>query len=190
MTHDLSPLRKHIEEIVSLTDSEWQFVASHFEYRSLKKHQFVIQTGQVVDHEFWILKGLLRTYSLDENGKEHILQFASENYWISDYHAYQYQMPATLFLDCLEDTHFLSLSFESRELICKEVPAMANFFRVKLNYGFVHLQQRVLSHLTQTVEQRYERLIDEMPHLIQRVPKKLLASYLGVSRETLSRLKV
>ena len=80
-------------------------------------------------------------------------------------------------------------NFENRELICNEVHAKANFFRIKANYGYVSLQRRILSLLTQTAEERYDGLLEKLPKLIQRVPKKLLASYLGVSRETLSRLK-
>lgn len=189
MNSELRSLRNHIEEIVKLTDEEWKFVSSHFEYKKLKKHQFLIQVGQPVDYEFWIIEGLIRAYNIDEKGKEHILRFGMENYWISDHYAFQFQIPATIFVDCLEDSKFLCLSFENRELICNEVHAMANFFRIKSNYGYVSLQRRILSLLTQTAEERYDGLLEKLPKLIQRVPKKLLASYLGVSRETLSRLK-
>lgn len=189
MQEKFHSLRKHIEEITPLSDDEWAFVQSHFEYKRLKKHQFLIQVGQSVDFEFWIVEGLVKAYSIDENGKEHILQFAMEEYWVSDHSSFQYRMPATIYVDCLEDSEFLSLSFENRELICNEVHAMANFFRIKSNYGYINLQHRILSLLTLSAEERYYRILDKLPKLIQRVPKKLLAAYLGVSRETLSRLR-
>ncbi|PWL32281.1 Crp/Fnr family transcriptional regulator [uncultured Roseivirga sp.] len=181
-------LRKHIEEISKLTEEEWEFIASHFHLRRLKKHHFLVQEGQKVDHEFWIVKGLVKSYAIDAKGKEHIMQFGMENYWVSDYPAFQFKREATMNVDCLEDSVFFSLSFNDRETICHQVPAMANFFRTKSNLGYINLQQRIMSLLTQTAEERYEEILQKMPHLIQRVPKRLLASFLGVSRETLSRL--
>lgn len=180
-------LRQHFEEIASITDEEWNFIQSHFEYKSLKKHQFLIQVGQKVDFEYWIINGLVKTYAIDGKGKEHILLFGMEEYWVSDHFAFQHQVPSTLFIDCLEDSEFFSLSLKNREIICNQIPAIANFFRIKSNFGYISLQQRVLSHLTMTAEDRYEYMLKKLPKLIQRVPKKLIASYLGVSRETLSR---
>lgn len=182
-------LRQHFEEIVTLTDEEWEFIAPHFEYKKLKKHQFLIQTGQPVDCEFWIINGLVKSYAVDDKGDEHILQFAMEEYWVSDYYAFQNKVPATTVVDCIEDSEFFCVSFESRERICQNVPAIANFFRIKANYGFINLQQRILSLLTQTAEERYDNLLFKLPKLVQRIPKKLIAAYLGVSRETLSRFK-
>ncbi|MGH2666140.1 MAG: Crp/Fnr family transcriptional regulator [Flavobacterium sp.] len=182
-------LRQHIEMINPLTDREWEYVMPFFTYKKLKKHQFLLQKEDTVKKEYWIIKGLLKTYAIDDSGKEHILQFAMENYWTSDYYALQYQLPGNLYIDCLEDSEFFCLHLEDREEICRNIPAMTNFFRVKSNYGYIALQQRVMSLLTETAEQKYNNIIKKLPNLIQRVPKKLLASYLGVTRETLSRLK-
>ncbi|UTD16652.1 Crp/Fnr family transcriptional regulator [Tenacibaculum mesophilum] len=182
-------LRRHFEEIVKVTDEEWNIIKPHFQFKKLKKYQFLIQTGQPVDCEFWIIKGLIKSYIIDEKGHEHILQFAMEEYWVSDYYAFQHKELATTIVDCIEDSEFFCLSFESREIICEKIPAIANFFRVKSNYGFINLQQRILSLLTQTAEERYDALLFKLPKLVQRVPKKLIAAYLGVSRETLSRFK-
>ncbi|AWG27184.1 Crp/Fnr family transcriptional regulator [Flavobacterium kingsejongi] len=182
-------LRNHIEAICTLTDEEWEFVRGYFHHKKLRKHQFLVQKGDPVPFEFWIIQGLIKAYALDEDGKEHILQFGMENYWVSDHYAYQNKVPATLYVDCIEDSDFFCLKLEDREYMCQQIPAMANFFRTKSNLGYIALQQRILSLLTETAEQRYSKLIKKLPRLIQRVPKKLLASYLGVTRETLSRLK-
>ncbi|MBO6762949.1 MAG: Crp/Fnr family transcriptional regulator, partial [Roseivirga sp.] len=103
-------LRKHIEEISKLTEEEWEFIASHFHLRRLKKHHFLVQEGQKVDHEFWIVKGLVKSYAIDSKGKEHIMQFGMENYWVSDYPSFQFKREATMNVDCLEDSVFFSLS--------------------------------------------------------------------------------
>ncbi|TVZ22583.1 CRP-like cAMP-binding protein [Dokdonia sp. Hel_I_63] len=187
MENKFHSLRQHFEELYSLTDEEWNFIEPHFHFKTLKKHQFLIQAGQAVNFEYWIINGLVKAYHIDDKGKEHILQFAMEKYWVSDHCAFQHQEPGTIFVDCLENSEFFCLSLEDREKICLAVPAVANFFRVKSNHGYINLQKRVLSLLTMTAEDRYQYLVTKLPALIQRVPKKLIASYLGVSRETLSR---
>lgn len=189
MQDHYSLLRNHIEEICPLSDEQWERVAACFTYRSLKKHQFLVQKDQPVFSEYWVIKGLLKTYAIDTSGREHILQFAMEKYWTSDFQAYQYQSPATMDIDCIEDSEFFCLRLEDREKLCREIPAMANFFRKKSNFGYIALQQRILSLLTESAEERYNNLLHKLPNLVQRVPKKLLASYLGVTRETLSRFK-
>ena len=182
------PLRQHIESITLLTDAEFAYVVSLFTTKKMRKHQFLVQEGETVGHEFYVLKGCLKAYHLDGVGKEHILQFAMEDWWITDFQAYFQQTPATVYVDCIEDCELLCLTLENREKLCKEIHKMEHFFRMKLTAGFVALQQRVLSSLNSTIQQRYEQLLVSYPQLFQRVPKQLIAAYLGVSRETLSRL--
>ncbi len=181
-------LRQNIEKIVAFSDEEFNHIFSHFISKSFKKHQFVIQEGQAVDYDYFILSGCLKSYSVDSNGKEHIIQFGLPDWWITDYQAYYYQTPATIFLDCLESSEMLCLSFENREKLCAELHKFEHFFRKKTNRHNVALQQRILSLLSSSARERYEQLLKTNPLLFQKVPKKLLASYLGVSRETLSRL--
>jgi CRP-like cAMP-binding protein len=181
-------LRRHIERITPLTDTEFEYVLSHFTSKKTRKHQFLIQEGDLVHQEFFVLKGCLKAYSVDEEGKEHILQFAIEDWWISDFEAYNRHTPATLHVDCIEDCEVLSLTYENREKLCAEMHKMEHFFRKISHAGYVALQQRILCLLSSTAKERYDRLLEQYPHLFQRVPKSVIASYLGVSRETLSRL--
>lgn len=181
-------LRKQIEEISPLTDQEFEYIADHFEERHFKKHQFVVQEGMAVPNDFWVVEGCLKAFVIDSDGKEHILHFAMENWWISDYEAYFNQEPASLNIDCIEDCRLLTLTLESRRKICREFHKMDRFFSIKFNYGYIRLQQRIQSLLTQNAEEKYRDLIEKYPELTQRVPKKYLAAYLGLSRETLSRL--
>jgi CRP-like cAMP-binding protein len=181
-------LRQHVEKIAPLTDSEFDYIFSFFTHKKLRKHQFLVQEGEPVTHEFFVLKGCLKAYLLDTTSKEHILQFAMEDWWITDFQAYFTQATATVQVDCIENTELLALSFQNREKLCTELHQIEHFFRLKLTSGFVALQQRVLSSLNQTVGERYEALLQRYPQLFQRVPKQHIAAYLGVSRETLSRL--
>jgi CRP-like cAMP-binding protein len=180
--------RQHLEKVITLTDAEFDYVFSKFSVKKLKKHQFLIQEGSTVLHDYWVVKGLLKAYHTYEDGKIHILQFAMEDWWISDYQSLVYQIPASINIDCIEDTELLVISVEDRELLCNEMKGMANFFRKKSHAGYVALQQRILFLLNKNPQERYTRFLKLNPKLLQRLPKTLLAAYIGVSRETLSRL--
>lgn len=182
-------LRKHFEELISLTDKEYDYILSHFTKRILKKHRFLIQVGDEVKSAYWVKKGLLISTFTDENGKELIVQFAMEDWWITDYQAFFTQKNATFNVECLEDSEVYGLSYDNREKLCKEFHKLEYFFRKKANSGYVALQKRMLAFLSNDSKGRYELLLSQYPNLFQRVSKSVIASYLGVSRETLSRFK-
>ncbi len=183
--------KTHLTEIISdLSDKEFEYIMSFFETVKRRKHQFIVQEGDLVHKEYWVVKGCLKAYFLDKDGKEHIVQFATENWWITDYNAFFKKEKATIFIDCLEDCELLSITLAKKEQLCSELHKMEHFWRVKLNFGYVALQKRILSLLRLSANDRYEQLIGLYPSLVQRVPKKLIASFLGVSRETLSRFKM
>lgn len=181
-------LYNHIAKVTPLTEKEFLFVASHFNNESYKKHDFLIQKGYDVNHCYFVLSGLLKLVYDDKEGRQHIISFAMEEWWESDFAAFFTKSKAQLSLQCLEDTKVLSLSLDNYEKLAAELPVMAQFFRKKANTGHVASQNRILSFLASNARDRYEHLKDHYPSLIQRVPKTLLASYIGVSRETLSRL--
>ena len=181
-------LREHIEKIVPLTDDEFALVSSHFTVESYKKREFLIQEGDRVKHAYFVISGLLMLVYIDESGKQHIVSFAMEDWWESDYLAYHTQGKASMSLQCLDDTLVLCLSLENYKNLCASLHKMEHFFLAKANAGHIGSQQRILSFLTSGAKERYEQLLKRYPALLQRVPKTLLASYLGVSRETLSRL--
>lgn len=181
-------LREHIEKIVPLTDDEFSLVSSHFTVSSFKKREFLIKEGERVKYSYFVISGLLMLAHNDASGKQHIVSFAMEDWWESDYLAYHTQGKASMSLQCLEDTLVLCLSLENYKKLCSSLHKMEHFFLTKANAGHIGSQQRILSFLTSGAKERYEQLLKRYPALLQRVPKTLLASYLGVSRETLSRL--
>lgn len=180
-------LRQQIEKITLLTDGEFEYILSHFTSRKFKKHQFLVQEKEAVPNDFFVVTGCLKAYHVDSDGKEHIIQFALSDWWITDYNAYFNQTEATINVDCIEDSEVLCLSLYNREKLCAEMHKIEHFFRKKSNAGYIALQQRILSMLNNNPQERYEKLLQLYPSLFQKVPKKLIASYLGVSRETLSR---
>lgn len=181
-------LRAHLEKIVSLTDEEFAWVLARFTLKKFKKHQFLLQEGELVKYNYFVISGLLKLVYTDAAGKPHILAFALEDWWETDFPAYYTQAPATLSLECLEDTTVFCLSLADYHALCVELPQMARFFLQKSMLSAIAVQQRLLSLLTTSAKERYEQLLQKYPALGQRISKTLLASYLGVSRETLSRL--
>lgn len=181
-------LHQHFTQLVPLTDDEFEYIWSHFSFKKFKKRQTLIQEGDAVKFHYWVHKGLIKSSHTDESGKEHILQFAMEDWWVSDYLALYNHTPATLTVDCIEDSEVLVLSDDDHQKLAREIHAFSNFFLLKKKGGYVGLQQRILLLLFKNPRERYERLQQLQPKLMQRVPKTLLAAYLGVSRESLSRL--
>ncbi|AWG27100.1 Crp/Fnr family transcriptional regulator [Flavobacterium kingsejongi] len=181
-------LREHIEKVIPLTDAEFTFVRGHFTLKKFKKHQFLIQEDDPVKYSYFIVSGLLKLVYTEASLKQHIVSFAMEDWWESDFYAYYTQTEATMSLECVEDTVVLCLSFDDYKKLCDGLQKMERFFLEKSNFGFLGAQRRIISWLTSNAQERYEQLIKQYPSLIQRIPKSLLASYLGVFRETLSRL--
>lgn len=181
-------LREHIEKIVPLSEDEFAFIAAHFTVKKFRKHQFLIQEGEDVKYSYFVVSGLLKLVHTDDTGKQRVVSFAMEDWWESDYYAYFTQTKATMSLECLEDTEVLCLLLEDYKKLCDSSQKMQRFFLEKANFGFIGSQRRIISWLTSNSKERYEQLLKQYPSLIQRVPKSLLAAYLGVSRETLSRL--
>ncbi|MBW8688364.1 Crp/Fnr family transcriptional regulator [Chitinophaga rhizophila] len=181
-------LRKHFAELAELTDEEYMRIAACFREKRFKKHSIILQPGDTVNHEYFVIKGLLKTFLVDDNGKEHILQFSMENWWASDYQALHNDTPSSFTIQCLENVELLYISYDDRKRLCNEIWQYERFCRLKVTAGFISMQSRVMALLKNDAQSRYQQLLNQYPTLFQRVPKALIAAYLGVTRETLSRL--
>lgn len=181
-------LRQHIEKIVALTDQEFAHISSHFTAKHYKRRAFLFQQGDDVPCLYFVVSGLLMLTYNDDSGKQHVVSFAMEDWWETDYYAFFARAQATMSLYCLEETEVLCLSIDNYDELCSNLHKMAHLFLEKSTRGHIASQQRILSFITSNAKERYEKLLIRYPALFQRVPKTLLASYLGVSRETLSRL--
>ncbi|RZJ69712.1 Crp/Fnr family transcriptional regulator [Flavobacterium sp.] len=181
-------LRKHFEKIIKLSDDEFAFVLSHFTEKFLRKGDFLIRESEQNVPNYFIVSGLTKLSAKDSNNTEHVVTFAMEDWWETDSDAFFRQTPATMQVQCLEDTAVFCLTFPNYRKLCDALPKMQHFFLEKSIASHIAGQKRILALTTMTAKERFEQLLAQRPILFRRLPKSLLASYLGVTRETLSRL--
>lgn len=181
-------LKAHVAKFASLTDEHFEYFFSFFKKQSFKKGQAIISVGDAVNFEYFVISGCLKSFFVNDDLKMFILQFAMPTWWASDYYALYNHTRATISIDCISDTEVLCLGNSDRERLCDELHQAEHFFRWRTNRGYVAAQKRLLSFMNSDVKCRYEELLALYPQLYSIVPKHLIAAYLGVSRETLSRL--
>jgi CRP-like cAMP-binding protein len=181
----LANLSKHIQ----LTDQEIQFFTSILKHRKIRKRQYLLQAGDINPYENFVIKGCLRAFTVDAEGEEHIVMFGLEGWWISDMYSFLTNTPATQHIDALEDSEVLSIEKSDLEKLYEQVPKFNKFFLKLLQNAFVAHQKRILSKNSQTAEEQYLEFITKYPAIEQRVPQSQIASYLGITPETISRIR-
>ena len=182
-------LYKKISETISITDEEFQFCKTLFIPKKLRKRQYLLQEGDVNKHTAFVSKGLLRSYTIDDKGNEHILQFAFEGWWMGDLYSFLTEEPSMFNMEALEDCELLLITKPSWELLLDKVPAFEKYFRILIQNNLIATQKRLMGTLSETAEQKYTNLINNFPGCLNRVPQHMIASYLGITRETLSRIR-
>lgn len=180
---------EYVNQFVHLTDEEAEIFADAFKEVKVKKRQFIVQPNFTVKNRNFVLNGAFRAYVVDDNGQDNTIAFAIEQWWITDYNSYILQKPATMFVVALEDSIVLEISYEKEQLLKQENHKFETFFRIRAERTAAFMQQRIISNLTQTAEERYENFIQKYPQIVQRVPQYALASYLGMTTEFLSRIR-
>ena len=183
------PLYQHINQRVSLEKDEFDHVMHCFSTEEFEKGQRIIVPGQMVKHQYFVLKGCLRTYLIDASGKEHTIQFAVENWWVSDYISYYKLTASELTVECIEDCVLLKAHVKDLKVLFNELSKIERFFRLQLESAFVAFQTRILSDLHKNAEQRYALFVKQYPNIEQRVKNYQIASFLGITPESLSRLR-
>jgi len=182
-------LLESIEKHVALSESDRQLIISCVRERKVKKGQFLVHEGAVSRNTHFVVEGSVRTYFSDMNGQEHIVQFAIEGWWISDLNSFLMQMPASFNVQAIEDSMIQELSFENLEMLYEKIPKMERYFRVITQRAFIAFQQRVIQNISMSAEDRYIAFRQKYPKIELRIPQRLVASYLGVSAEFLSKIK-
>jgi len=179
----------YINKSVSLTDEESAIFSASFREVRIKKRHLIVQPNFIVKNRNYVLKGAFRAYVVDDSGQDSTIAFAIEDWWITDYNSYFLQKPATMFVVALEDSAILKISNEKEQALKQADHKFETFFRITAERTAAFMQQRIISNLIQTAEERYENFISKYPLIVQRVPQYALAFYLSMTTEFLSRIR-
>ena len=179
----------NLSKYVSLTSDDVAVVESLFTYRHFRKHQYILQEGEVSRYENFICKGITRTYEVDDKGQEHIVQFGLEDWWVGDLYSFLTDTPSVYNIDCLEDTTVLQITKEKLDILYQKVPKMERHFRILIQNAFIASTKRLSSSLSKNALERYEEFVNRYPHIEQRVANHQIAAYLGITPQSLSRIR-
>ena len=183
------PLFAYFERSFKLSDEDKVVVKKVIVPKTLKKGEFFQRQGEVARLGAFVSKGFLRSYVIDNKGKEHIVQFAPENWWISDKLGMSKDAPATYFIDAIEDSELLTTDMQGHLTMLQKIPGYAGSFQKGMQKRTAAKDIRIVHSLTSTAEERYNDFLATYPTIAQRVPQHMLASYLGITPETLSRIR-
>lgn len=181
-------LLQNIAKHIRLTAEEEKYFLSRWQSKKVRRKQFLLQEGEVTKAAVFVTGGLLRMYSIDKNGFEHILQFAPPGWWIGDIKSFISQTPGTLYIDALEDSEILLLGKPDLEELYNKLPSLERFFRILAENSLATYQQRLIDNLSLPALDRYNNFCRTYPSLITRLPQKQVASYIGVTPEFLSKM--
>ena len=182
-------LREYIRKCISCTDEDLDKMESYFRIENFAKKTLLLKETEICKFEAFIIKGCVKTYFIDKDGFEVILTFATENWWVSDIHSFQEQLPSKMYIETLEDTRLLLLGREEKEALLRDFPQLEKMFRLMLQRHLYSYQERLFGNIALSAEDRYHNFLKKYPHLPIRIPQHLIASYLGISPEFLSRLR-
>lgn len=178
-----------LKQRVKVTDEEALQFASFFREKTLRKKQLIVQPGFVAQHRFYVTEGALRSFITNPSGDETTIALAADDWWITDYNSYIYQQPATLFVEAVTKSTVLQISFDDEAILKKMNPKFEMFFRIIAERGLAAQQRRLITNLTQSAEERYESFAAAYPQFINLIPQYIIASFLGMSTEFLSKIR-
>ncbi len=185
----MKSILENISKHVSLTPEEQDFFLSKTKVENLKAKTMLLNAGEVCKNSYFVNSGVLRSFNINDNIVEHVMSFACEGWWISDMYSLLSQKPGNLFIQVLEDAEVISLSKENQEILYQEIPKLERLFRILIENSLVAHQERLMDNLSLTAEERFEKFCKKHNDLLQKVPQKQIASFLGVTPEFFSKMK-
>lgn len=189
MTNNQQLIANYIQKFVQLLPEEVEVFCNSFKETKIKKRQFIVQPEFTAKYRNYIVDGAFRSYVIGDNGEDHTITFAINDWWITDYNSYIFQQPATMFVVALEDSVIMQLDFKTEQELKKINPKFETFFRMIAERSVAFYQRRLITNLTKTAEERYQEFDEKYPAIVQRVPQYALASFLGMTTEYLSKLR-
>ncbi|MCF6132168.1 Crp/Fnr family transcriptional regulator [Flavobacterium wongokense] len=185
----MNQLIEHIKRFIEIDDAESAIILSYFEEKSYPKKTQLLEEGQICTTQYFILKGCLRLYIINDKGNEQTLQFGIENWWITDYMSLQTQHPTHFYIQTVENSQVMAIRKDALDDLLGKVPKMERYFRLILQKSYAASQMRIKFLYTQSAEERYHHFNSVQPEFVQRIPQYMLASYLDFSAEFMSKIR-
>ena len=182
-------LANYLIEKGSLTQDELKRVEEVAVPRKILRHQYLLQEEQISDFIGFVVKGCLRQFRIDDSGQEHIMRFTVENWWVSDFESFLSGRPSKCHIEALEDSELLVFRKEKFDTLIRTIPNFKSLIDKLAAKNFEVHQARIYSNISESAEQRYNNFVNTYPSIMQRVPLHMVASFLGLSRETLGRVR-
>lgn len=179
----------YIKKWTRISEADEMTIPEAFEQCRINKKEDLLQRGEICSHLYFIVKGCLRSYYIDEKGVEHIYQIRMDNNWISDLESFFSQSPSKYYIEALEDSYMLRISKERLDLLYGEIPALERYFRILFQKAYVNALKRLNATMWEPATDRYHDMLKEHPEMFRRVPLVYIASYLGITPESLSRIR-
>ena len=180
---------QHVAKHIHLDKAETGYFISLLLHKTIKRKDYLLKEGEICKTENFIIKGCLRTYTIDDKGFEHIVNFGIEDWWVGDLYSFLTKTPATYFIDALEDSEILQIPKENLNKLYERVPKFERFFRLIIQNAFIAQQKRINQDLSFTAEQKYLDFIERYPELERRISQKQVSAYLGITPVFLSMLR-
>ena len=181
--------QQYLDQKISLSNDEKELIRSVSILKKLRKKQYLLQEGDVWKYHAFITKGCMRTYAVDDKGLEHIIYFGIENWWIGDRESLFTHTPSKLNIDAIEDSEVVLFTNPNFEMICSTIPSFRDMIHAIISKSLNVNQNRVLSNISKTAEEKYVDFIQRYADFAIRIPQSMIASYLGIKPETLSRIR-
>jgi CRP-like cAMP-binding protein len=185
----MQSILQNISKYVTLTAEEEQLFLSKTETKTVKTKTILLSAGEISRYTYFVNSGILRSFNINDNIIEHVLHFACEGWWIGDMYSYIAEKPGNLFIEVLEDAEIVVISKAHHQQLYYDISKLERFFRILTENSLVAHQERLMDNLSLTAEERFEKFCSKYPTLIQKIPQKHIASYIGVTPEFFSKMK-
>lgn len=180
---------KNVARFIELSPQETEYYLRLLKYKKIKKREYLCQEGDIAHYQYFVNAGCLRTFYVDSKGVEHNVQFSIEDWWTGDMYSYLTGKPGKYNIIAIEDSEIICIERQDLENLYREVPKFDKFFRHLLQNAFVTLQERILSGMSESAEERYRYFRTKYPSMDKRIPLNQIASFLGITPESLSRIR-
>lgn len=184
----MHPLQAHIGQFVPVSNQEFDVIVAHAKKRTLKKNQLLLEAGDLCTSDFFILEGCVKQFNVDRDGREHVLQYAFPGWWISDWYSILHKKPSSYQIEALIASEALQFSYDNLQELFYQIPQLERYFRIIFQHGFAAQQRRIL-WLQMPLKERYSEFVSIYGYFEKTLSQREIASYLGTTRESLSRLK-